>query len=376
MSRRNEKVYTTTQIEQRFRLIRTVAAVAISLVIAFGLIATVSDQPFADLMTFIFGPLESLDRLDILVQKMIPLLFTGTAVCLMYSCGQINLAAEGAFFAGAYAATAIAIQGGIMAGLHPVLSILFGGLAGAIICVIPGIMHVKFNVMTVVSSLMINYVSLYLGLYLIMNVMLDPSAGYNASYPFADTAKLPIIIPDTGIHLGLIIGILVVFGGWWLLYRSTFGYSIRAIGRNQEFAKYSGIKVGSIIIATQALAGFLAGIGGSIEVLGLYNRFNYGGLTSHGWDGVMLAVIAGNNPKNIPFAALFLAYIRTATDVLNRESSVPTEVVKIVQAVIIVFIAATGFLSGWEHRTIVKNSQRRLSLETAAEDAAEAKEGC
>ena len=360
----NNKAVTNSVIEQRFNVLRTAMAVGISLVLAFILIATVSPNPGRDMFNFLFGPLTTGARMANMVEKMIPLLFTGVAVCLMYAAGQINLAAEGAFFAGAYMCTPIAIMAGIPMGIHPVLCIIVGGLAGAVMTGIPAFMHVKFGVLTVVSSLMINYVSLYLGLYLILNFFRDPAAGYEASFKFANSALLPAIVPKTNIHVGLIIGIFVVIFGYVLLYKSTFGYSIRMIGQNQKFAQYSGVKVGSVIILAQLAAGFIAGMGGSIEVLGMYKRFGYSGFTNHGWDGIMIAVLARNNPKYVPFAVLFLSYIRTAADVLNKTSTVPIEVVKIIQAVVIIFVAAESFLSGWEHKSIVKNSQK-LAQEAA-----------
>lgn len=356
------KILTTRAIEKRFSILRTVLAILIALVIAFILIASVSDKPLEDMMTFVFGPLTSVRRLATVVEKLIPLLFTGTAVCLMYSCGQVNLAAEGAFFAGAFTSTAIAIQPGIPAGLHFVLCLLAGCCAGAIVCGIPGIMQVKFNVMTVVSSLMINYVALYLGLYLILNPLRDPSAGFEASFRFAKGATLPVLFKGTNVHAGLFIGLLVVLLGYYLQYRTTFGYSLRTIGSNPNFAKYSGISVGGTIIATQLLAGGIAGAGGTVEVLGMYSRFSYSGFTNHGWDGIMIAVLAKNNPRNVPFAALFLGYIRAAADVLNRTSNVPTEVVRVVQSVVIVFIAAESLLSGWEHKRIVENSRQAAAI--------------
>ncbi|MDR1209693.1 MAG: ABC transporter permease [Clostridiales bacterium] len=347
-------------IERRFNVLRTAIAVTLALVIAFILLLSVSKHPLDDMATFLFGPFTSVNRFALMFEKVTPLLFTGVAVCLMYACGQINLAAEGAFFAGAFVCTPIAMQAGIAAGLHPVLCVLAAGCAGAVICGIPAVMHVKLNVMTVVSSLMINYVSLYLGLYLVLNFFRDPRAGYEASYEFAMSARLPSATNMANIHPGLLVGVLAVIFGYVLLYKTVFGYNVRMIGQNKRFAQYSGINVGLTVILVQLLAGFLAGAGGSMEVLGMYNRFKYTGLTNHGWDGVMIAVLARNNPAYVPFAVIFLAYVRTAADVLSRTSEVPTEVVKVIQAAVIIFIAAESLLSAWEHRAIARASKARL----------------
>lgn len=352
-----KKLLSFFTIERRFALMRTGISVIIAMIVAFLLIAMVSETPMNDFVVFIIGPLQGISRMEIIVEKLIPLLFTGTAVCLMYSGGQINLAAEGAFFAGSVASTAVAIIPGIPAGLHFILCAAAGAAAGAIICGIPGVLHEKWHVMVVVSSLMINYVALYLGLYLNMNVFFDSTAGYSASVKFAPSAKLPILLSGTRIHFGLIIGLLVVAGAAVMLYKTRYGYRVRTIGENRNFAKYSGLPVASTLISIQLIAGAIAGLGGTTEVLGLYDRLSYSNFTSHGWDGIMLAVLARNNPKAIPFAALFLAYIRTGADVLSRITNIPTEVVKIVQAVVIVLVCAEGLLKKQEHKAIVRQSQ-------------------
>ena len=343
-------------IEKRFSLLRTFMAIIISLAIAFVLIYAVSDKPFKDFMTLLIGPLKSVNNLMTIVTKAIPLLFTGTAICLVNRCGQINIAAEGSFFAGAVAATAVAIIPGIPPVIHFILCFIAAMLVGSIFMGIPSILHVKYNAVTIVSSLMINYVALFLGLYIILNPLRDGSAGFEASFPFAQTAILPKLLSGSRIHIGLVIGLMVVLIGYVILNKTTFGVQIRTIGTNEKFARYSGMP----IVLTSIIAGMMAGLGGACEVLGNYPRFVYTGFTNHGWDGVMLAVLCYNQPKFMPLAAMFLAYIRTSADALNFTSSIPPEIVNIIQGIIIIFIASERFLSVWKHRVIVKNAEKEL----------------
>ena len=279
-----KKKFSVLSIERRFAFMRTAISVVIAMIVAFLLIATVSETPWNDFWVFVIGPIQGLDRLAIILEKLIPILFTGTAVCLMYSGGQINLAAEGAFFAGSFTATAVAIIPGIPSGLHFILCAAAGAAAGAIICGLPGYLNVKFDVMVVVSSLMINYVALYLGLYLVLNVFYDPQAGFAASYMFSSSARLPVIIPGTRVHLGLILGLLVVAGGYIMLYKTKYGYRIRTIGQNSKFAKYSGLPVGKTLNTLQLIAGAVAGRGGRTEVPGLHNSSSYATFSNHGGD--------------------------------------------------------------------------------------------
>lgn len=347
-------------ISGRFSILRTLIAILIALGIAFLLILTVSDNPLQDFGTLLVGPLKNTTTMTTIVSKAIPLLFTGTAICLVNSCGQINIAAEGAFFAGAVAATAVAIIPGIPALIHIPLCLLAAALVGSLFMGIPGLLHVKFNSVTIVASLMINYVALYLGLYLILNPLKDGSAGFEASYLFSSTAKLPTLFGNSRIHIGLLIGLAIVVFAYILLNKTAFGIQVRSVGNNEKFATYSGMPVKKTILGVSCLAGTIAGIGGACETLGNYQRFVYTGFTNHGWDGVMLAVMCHNKPQYMPLAAVFLAYIRTAADTLNFSSSIPPEIVNIIQGVIIIFVAAERFLSGWEHKAIVKNSQKEL----------------
>ncbi len=361
-----KSVSKTRQIEMQFSILRTAMAILISLIIAFVLIATVSDNAGKDFITLLIGPLKNASRLTTIISKFIPLLFTGTAICLVNSAGQTNIAAEGAFFAGAVASTAVAIIPGIPSVIHIPLCMIAGAVAGAIIMGIPGILHVRYDVVTIVSSLMINYVALYLGLYIILNPLRDPAAGFEASYRFAESTILPVLFGNSRIHIGLVFGILAVILGYLLLYHTSFGISARTIGENRKFAVYSGMPVGKAIVGISLVAGCISGIGGTLETLGNYQRFMYGGLTNHGWDGVMLAVLCHNKPQYMPLAALFLAYIRTSADALNFSSSIPPEIISIIQAVIIILVAAERFLAKWEHRAIVKNTKREMKTQGGA----------
>lgn len=360
MKAEKSKTVSQNKIEQRFSILRTFIAIAISLFIAFFLIATVSDSPVEDFVTLLVGPCRNSSNITSIFTRMIPLLFTGTAICLVNKCGQLNIAAEGAFFAGAVAATVIGIIPGLPSIIHIPLCFITAMAAGAFYMGIPGMLHVKYNSITIVSSLMINYVALYLGLYIILNPLRDPSAGFEASYMFAESARLPKIFGSSRIHLGLIIGMIVVWLGYFILNHTKFGVEIRSIGHNRKFATYSGMPVGKTIVKISCIAGMFAGLGGACETLGNYQRFVFTGFTNHGWDGVMLAVLCHNRPEYMPLAAAFLAYIRTSADALNFSSSIPPEIVNIIQGIIIIFVASERFLSDWEHRAIVKNATDEL----------------
>lgn len=350
------------RVEKRFSALRLLIAVGIALLIAFLLMCTVSDNPGKDFVTLLVGPLTSKSRTVSIFNKLIALLFTGTAVCLVFACGQITTACEGAFYFGAVAATVVAVIPGIPSVLHIPLCLLTAAAAGAVIVMIPTWFNVRYGVLTIVVALLVTKVFVFLGQYLVANPLRDPSAGFEASYPFAESA----VMPNLGIrhiHLGLIIGVVIVILGYYLLYHTPFGVEIRTVGKNRKFAQYSGINVTRTAIATSLLTGAVAGMGGATEILGNYPRFVFTGSTNHAWNGIVIAVLCKNNPKFVPLAAFFLAYLSAAADALNATSKIPPEIINIIQPIMIIFVAATQLLSRWEHRAVVKATGRILNQE-------------
>lgn len=353
----------SNKFESRFDLIRTLAALLIAIAIATVIIFFTSSDPLNTLGTFLVGPLTKSVRMKNVIETMIPLMFTGVGVCIMYSANQNNMASEGAFYLGGIGASYAAVTWMVPAGIHPILCILVGGAAGALVCFIPAILYVKRGALPVVSSLMMNYVALFVGTYFINYLIGDSSAGFPASKLFAPTAKLAKFPKSFGmfnVHIGVILAIVVVILGYLYLYRSKWGYELRMVGQNPSFAKYSGINVMTVVLSCQIIGGFVAGIGGAVEQLGMFNRFQYQQLSGHGFDGIMVAIMARYNPKFIPLTCFFLSYIRIGADAMARGSDVPVEIISIIQAVIIILVCAESFLSVWKHKQLVKISEKAL----------------
>ncbi|HBV66905.1 MAG TPA: ABC transporter permease, partial [Clostridiales bacterium] len=143
----------------------------------------------------------------------------------------------------------------------------------------------------------------------------------------------------------LIIAIAVAILGYMFLYRTKIGYEIRVTGENAEFAKYSGINVLKVTLISQLLGGFIFGIGGGVELLGMYSRFSWTSSLGYGWDAVIITTLAKKNPLYVPFAALFLAYLRTGASMMSIATNVPTEIVTVTQGIIILLVVAEQFLS-------------------------------
>ncbi len=335
---------------------RTLLAILIALVLALVIILLISDVPGEALHYFLLGPLGSLRHFGNVLEMMIPLIFTGLAVSIMFSSAQFNLGAEGAFFFGAIGASFIAVNWSLPPVIHPTVAILWGGLIGAVFCGIPGYLKIKWGASELVSSLMFNYIAFFFGLYLINYFLRDVNAGAMVSHPLNASAKLVKLIPKTKVHFGFILAMIVIFLSGLFLYRTRWGYRIRVIGKNISFAEYVGINTAGTIVMAQLVGGFLAGMGGAVEILGMYRRFSWQLLPGYGWTAIMVAILARNNPYYVPLAAFFLAYMRIGADMMSRQTDVPNEFVAIIQGVIIVLIAAEAFLANRRHKIVVKEA--------------------
>ena len=327
-------------MSKKFTAVRLLCAFGIAFVLTVAIIFGVSEEPVTAIYNLFLGPLH----------------FTGLALGLVFKSGNFSMIADACLYTGAVVTAALAIKTALPAGLHPAVIMLLAAVVGGIIGSIPALLKVYFHTNELVTSLMFNYVFFYLGIYTVTKFLADRAAGTFASLKYQPTASLGSLISGTKFHAGYLIAIAVVILLYLLVYKTKFGYEIRISGSNPEFAKYSGINTSRVIILTQVIAGAVAGLGGSVEQMAMYQRFNWQDSPSYAWDGVIIAILSGNNPKNVPLAAFFLAYIRVGADLMSRRSDVQNELVSIIQAVLILFVTAERFMAGWKQRQEAKKA--------------------
>lgn len=343
--------------EQKFNFIRTLVSVFIAIVLAFGMILLISDQPLEALKTFVIGPVSNKRYIGNIIEMAIPLIFSGLAMSVVFQASLFNLGSEGIFYISGAVSAALAIFVPMPTFFHQLVVIMAGAMVGAVVAFIPGVMKAKWNASELVTSLMLNNIVFGIGLYFLNYKLRDINAMSVVSYEMQDTALLPRIIPGTRIHLGLIIALATVAVVYMILYKTKWGYEIRMTGLNAEFAKYSGINTFKVIMIAHLLSGVIAGMGGAIETIGMHKRFEWTMLPGYGFDGALVAMLARNNPIAVIGAALFLAYIRVGADLVARLSDVPAEMIGILQGVIILFISAERFLAHYKQKMILKEAK-------------------
>ena len=351
------------KIETWFDLFRILVAVLLAYVIALIILGIISDDPLYVIGQFITGPFSTFRRFGNILTTMIPIMFTGVCMCFVYAINKFNLVGEGAVNLGGClsACVAIALSDKVPAWLLLIIVLVVGALAGMACSLIPALADQLFHADVCVVSLMMNYILLYVTSYILKYRIKDPGSSITASYKWASSLKLGNLIPGTSVHFGFLIAIACVVIAAILFYKMSFGYRMRVVGMNPVFAKYIGMPVMATIILAQVIGGAFAGIGGTVQAIGMFQSYQWTSLTGYGFDGLMIAVLARKNPAFVPLSAFLIAYIRTGADIVSRTTDIPPEFVSIIQGIIIVLVAAEMFLSRFKSKLIFNSAKKALA---------------
>ena len=294
-------------------------------------------EAYAALFKGAFGSPVAIQRT---LEKSTPLIFAGLAVAFAFKAGLFNIGAQGQLLVGAIVAAyaGYSIEG-LPAIIHAPLALIIGGLAGAAYGAIPGALKAYTGAHEVIVTIMLNYIAINLTDFLADGPWKDPSPGnIVARTPeVLPSAELPIL---GNIPLGFILALIFAFAVWWLLYRTTLGYEIRTVGLNSSAAQYAGIRVARTIIVTMAISGFLAGLGGAVETLGIVGRYQPGFNAGLGFDGITTALLGKTSPFGVIPAAVLLGAMRAGASQMQFDAGVAKEITDVITAFILFFVSA------------------------------------
>jgi simple sugar transport system permease protein len=272
--------------------------------------------------------------------KMTPLLFTSLGVLVALRAGQFNIGGEGQIYLGALGSTLAGLYvQGLPAVIHIPLALLAGFLFGAVWGWIAGYLKAMRGVNEVITTLLLNYIAVNLVSYLVQNPLMAPGAPSPYSPLIAKTSRLPIILPQSLAHAGILLGLIAAGIIWLLLARSPLGYQITTVGFNPIAARYAYISVERTIMLVMASAGGLAGLAGSCEVMGLKYRLFEQVSPGYGFDAIAIALLSRGSVVGVVLTCLFFAALRSGANVMQRSAGVPVTVVYAIQGLTVLFIA-------------------------------------
>lgn len=276
-----------------------------------------------------------------------PILLTGLAMVVAYRCGIWSIGAEGQLYFGAIGASVVGILHlGIPSSIHILLVLAAGFLFGAAYGALPGLMLVYRNANELITTMMLNYLAIFFAGSLITgNGPLRDTSGIKfrpQSLPIADSAHLPLILPGTRAHAGILIALLAALVVFVLLWKTVAGYRIRAVGDNPVAARFGGIHVPRSIILAMAISGGLAGIAGMIEVTGVQGYLVEMLSADYGYTGIAVALLGGLHPVGAVLTSLFFGALSAGASGLQRAVGVPTSTTLIIQGLVLMFVLARG----------------------------------
>jgi ABC-type uncharacterized transport system permease subunit len=269
-----------------------------------------------------------------------PLVLGGLSVGIAFKAGLFNIGAQGQFLIGALASAGTGAAVASWPGpLAIPMAILAGCIAGAIWGFIPGALKAFTGAHEVVTTIMLNTIAASVIGWLVTGPLLASGFSFDRTGDLGN-ATLPILFGTRNLHLGVLTSVVAAPVIWFLLWRSTLGFEIRTVGANPSAARYAGMRPASLIIFTMSLAGLLAGLAGSMEVLGITHFMNASYGTSVGFDSITVALLGRAHPVGIVLAALLFGAMRAGSGLMQIKTQIPVEIVDVIQAIVLLFIAA------------------------------------
>lgn len=291
--------------------------------------------------------------------KATPLIFTGLAFAFTFKASLFNIGAQGQFYIGAVVAATLSIlfpyRITILAML--ILVPLAGGAWGALI----GYAKSKFSANEFLVSMMSTYVALAIMNYLLRTHLMESKGEYPQTDSLVEKVWLPIFIPKTRLHLGFILAVLVAIAIWVLLYRTKFGFRLRAVGMNPDAAYMSGIKPGKLYIAAFFISGALAGMAGLTEVNGVQHMLVQGFNPEIGAIGIGIAILANAHPIGIIFASILFGALQVGGTIMGQRSGIPSSIINLMHGYVMVFVIISYAIRS---KMTIRRDKLRLQKET------------
>ena len=350
----------------------SLAALNGALLIGAIFILLAKSDPVQAYKVMLTGPFSSSFGLTETLVRTTPLLLTGLGIIISFRSGVLNIGGEGQILIGAIAAAGVALKLESLPSLvlFP-LVLLSGAAAGGIWGGIAGFLKARLNVNEILSTVMLNQIAAQLYLLLIRGILIDPQeVAYGTGVP--QTALVPNavwlsrLIPGTRLNTGFILALVLAVAVYVLLMKTTVGYRLRAVGAGPEAAKYAGINVPFYMVLSMFLAGALAGLAGTVEVLGVHHRALEDISAGYGFSAIVAALFGRLHPIGVIPASILFGALILGADMMQRAVSIPAAIVMVIQGFIILFVVGSDiFIRRPELLEQFRTWRRRRSGEVA-----------
>ncbi len=290
------------------------------------------------------------------IRQISPYILAGLAVAFAFRTGLFNIGVEGQLMVGWFAAAYVGMAFELPKIIHIPFALLAAALAGAIWGLVPGLLKATLRVHEVIVTIMMNYIALHVVNALIKTV----SGGGFKTDRIKETASLRSeflsnLTDYSTLHYGILVALAMVIVMWFILEKTKTGFELKSVGFNDHASQYAGMNVNKNIVLSMVISGAFAGLGGAMEALGTFgNMSSRGGFTGIGFDGIAVALLGANTPLGVIFGASLFGSLKYGANNMPNEAGIPVEIVSIVIALIIFFVA-----SGYIIRVGLKRMSKR-----------------
>ena len=349
-------------------LVSLFTAVLLAFLVGAGIMLLTGHDPLQGYAALFQGALGKPRALGNTLAKTVTLCLTGLAMSVAAKAGVFNVGGEGQLYMGAMAAAVVGAQvTGVPAWMVTVLSLLAAMLAGGLYALLPGALKVRWKVDEVITTIMLNSVAIYFCSYLANGPLKTAERGIATgtdsilkAAAFTPLIKLSNL--TTGVFYAAVVALLV----WYLMSRSSIGFEMRLTGENDRFARYGGVHTGKLMLWSMVLSGAICGLVGMLEVFGLHKRFLTTVSNEFYFDGMLVAMIMRYNPFGVILMSFFFAILNIGSKSMELSAGVSSELVLIVQSIIIFFTAAEGGIrKTLTERAVVRRARAKAGREGA-----------
>lgn len=341
-------------------MVSSAAAILLALLVSAVFLAMMQLNPVLAIQSLIQGAFGSSYSIGETLIKTAPLICTGLSFAMARKCGLLNIGAEGQLLIGGMCAGIVGIYvTGLPHILHVALAVLAAMVCGGVWGAIAGALKVRFGANEIITTIMLNYIALYLLNYMVAGPLQDPESTNTQSSKLLSTACFASLDPSTRLHAGILLAVLlaVLFS---LFFRyTTRGYMIQVVGRNQEAAMYAGLNPGKNILLVMFLSGALAGVGGAMEILGTQFRIFQSFSANLGFDGVAVAVLGQNSALGILLSAGLFGVLKAGASLMKMNAGIPSSMVNVLQGLVILFVIGSRCISLYMEKRRVRRQTFR-----------------
>lgn len=338
-------------------IISLALSISVALIIGALIMLINGKSPFIGYSALFSGAFGSKYNLATTFAKTVPLVLTGLGTAISFRSGIFNIGGEGQLYLGAFAAAYIGITFTSLPFFIGIpLAIIFGALVGGLYAFLPGVLKVKYKIDEVITTIMLNTVAVLFTSFLVNYPFATTQGKMNGTEIIAQSYHLRRLVKLSTLNTSIFFMSFTAIVIYYLMEKTSIGYDFKMVGQNRMFARYGGINDKKQMLIAMVISGALCGMAGVFEVLGVHYRFLQSISPGYAWDGMLASLMAKNNPVGVVLMAIFLGALKTGSVSMENATSIPSELVMVIQAIIVLFIAGEA---GFKDKFVLLNIKRK-----------------